>query len=149
MLNFDYAKEYLINPRVIIEIIARINNVSETLLLKKTKIKEVVTMRKYGAYFMRKYCKRLSLLEISEYLGYQSEGSHATVLYHYEDVIEKMPIYDDVRNEVEKIEAEIKKYVDSSIMMRGYTVLDAIQNPQILDAYKKEGQGKSLPYPKD
>tara|TARA_Y100000004_G_scaffold196236_1_gene265610 strand:+ start:249 stop:710 length:462 start_codon:yes stop_codon:yes gene_type:complete len=142
MYNFENAKESILTPQAIIDVIVRYYNITEKVLTSETRKKEIVTVRKYASYCLVKHCKKKTLLELSKYLGYNAEGSHATLLFHSRDVDKKMPIYPDIKLEIENLEKELSRYVDNSLMMGGLTVQDAINNPKILDLYrKKEDKG--------
>ena len=137
MINFEIAKNSCLKPNSIIQIVCRYYGVNDFDITKSTRKREVVTIRKYCCYLITKHCKRVTLLQTSKLLGYNTFGSHATVLFHYKDVIKKIPIYEDLRKEIENLEKAIREYVETSLLLEGYTILDAIYNPKILDRYRK------------
>lgn len=143
MYDLTKAKDSILNPQSIIDVVARSYNISEKQLTEPTRKREIVTVRKYASYLLIKYNnKKKTLLELSKYLGYFSEGSHATILFHFRDTKKKMSIYEDMRLDIQRLEKAIERFVDTSLMMGGLTVQDAINNPKILDLYrKKEDKG--------
>tara|TARA_Y100000592_G_C5468491_1_gene318047 strand:+ start:2076 stop:2495 length:420 start_codon:yes stop_codon:yes gene_type:complete len=139
MYDLTKAKESILNPQSIIDVVARSYNISEKKLTEPTRKREIVTLRKYASYLLIKYNnKKKTLLELSKYLGYSSEGSHATILFHFRDTKKKMTVYEDMRLDIEKLEKAIERFVDTSLKMGSFTVQDAIDNPKILDMFKKK-----------
>ena len=132
MINFNRIR---LQPNEIINIVINKYGIRESVLKSKTRMPKIVKARKYACYFLAKYTD-ISKKSISEQVGYKSNGSHATVIYHQNDVEGKMQIYKDVRVEIESIDFKIKKHWEKLFNIEGYTVKDAIENPEILKDYK-------------
>lgn len=136
MINIEKAKDNVIEPQVVIDIIARHYNISEKKLTEKNRKREIVTIRKYASYCLVRFCKKYTLIQLCKYLGYHSEGSHATILFHYKDVRKKRQIYSKMKTEMDKLISLFDEYINTTLKIEGYTIQDAIDNPKILDKYK-------------
>ena len=130
-----YFTQAGIPPSEILRIVSNRFGVRESVIKSRAKFKEIAIARKYACYLMRKHCRYLSLKEISIQSGYNSNGSHATVLYHYNDMEDAQKIYKDVKLEVLFLEKQIENYISNIMGVGGYTVKDAIDNPEILKDY--------------
>ena len=149
MIDYQKAKDNVIEPQIVIDLISRVFKISEQKLKSNSRKREIVTIRKYASYCLVRYCKKYTLLQLSKYLGYYSNGSHATILFHYKDVIKKRLFYKEVANDMAVIEKEFELYINTTLKLEGYTIKDAIENPKILKYYKKESRGnQTLPPPK-
>lgn len=136
MINFDRAKDNVIKPQIVINLITRHFGISEQKLKSRTRKREIVTIRKYASYCLVRYCKKYTLLQLSKYIGYDSKGSHATVLFHYKDTLKKREIYKETNKEIEGLEKVFEDYIRTTLKLEGYTIQDAIDNPSILDFFK-------------
>lgn len=137
IIDFEKAKKNSYQPCDIIDLVCKYFDVSIDKITSPSRLKEVVTVRKYACYMLVKHCRQNTLLDLSTYVGYKSNGSHATVLFHYQDLIKKSEIYSDTKRIVKSLENFCKIYFENLYKMEGYTIKDAIMNPSILDVYKK------------
>jgi len=143
IINFDKAEENAFSHERIIKVVTEHFGMDSKRLEEEPKRRgEVATVRKYACYLLKKYCRKKTLKEIANLVGYKTEGSHATVLFHYNDMTNKLPIYKSMKNEVMDLEKDIQKHFEFLLEIEGYTVADAIRNPKILDRYKRQEEVK-------
>lgn len=136
-IDFNKLKTNAYQPCEIIEVVSNYYNISKEDIVSSSRLKDIVKVRKYACYMLVRFCKKNTLLELAKYLGYYSNGSHATVLFHYQDLIKKVSIYGDVKTEIESLERACELHFENLTKMYGFTIEDAIKNPDILEFYKK------------
>lgn len=97
----------------------------------------IVEAKKISAFLLYRYCKNgKSLKSIANILGYDSEGSHATILHHYNDVVKKCETYALWREKLALIENLCFAYIKGLKENSSKTILDAKNDPEILNKYK-------------
>ena len=113
-INIDLARSVIsnsvkINKRqvtfdMIAETVAKHYNIDSSLIYGKTRKREISDARQLVMYFARKETQ-LS----STNIGMRLDRNHATVLHAIKQIEQRLSVETSFREEVEKIEAELKK----------------------------------------
>ncbi len=139
ILNLEQLRYNTFSHEEILNIVSRHFGMDAKALKENPKKRgDIALARKYSCYFIKKYCKKKKLKEIGEIVGYRNKERHATVLYHLRDMDNRIPIYKDLQIEVGLLEKSIEKKFEFLLELEGYTIKDAIDNPDLLDLYKKQ-----------
>ncbi len=139
ILNFNKVQDNSYSHEEVIKVVTKHFGMDAKRLEEKPNRRgEVATVRKYACYLLIKYCRKKTLKEIAELVGYKAKGSHASVLFHYNDMRNKLPIYKDLKLEVKQLERIINNHFEFLLEIEGYTIADAIKNPKILERYKRQ-----------
>lgn len=111
------AKLSQVSDKTIINFIkqhcAEYYNMNMSDYLDPSRKREVVTLKKTAAYFIKKYVKSIPLLSI----GAQFNNlNHATIL-HYIRTIQDIAVYDKTTNQdLKAIDFEIRKFIDKMLL---------------------------------